>query len=396
MPSYGGGGSGGYSKPFLKFGMSHDFDSSDLYEGGRYKRKRDNDNDDYYSDDDRPSSNEKSSFSANVAQFKNLLVKNGIKKRNVGSDESSKNNDITEEDREMAKNTPLKDPFNKKIQNLTLKSRDNWFTKIVKALEENFELFKSKAVDFDYDINEMCVEFEHEIFQKAKNLVIYQSNCMKKINELKKHTKENKFYLEEYKKMKEKVDTEDEDSSNNESINHGRDIDKNDSLVEPKEEKIHNAASKFKKPSFTSKPSSSSDSNFKMAGFASASTLLSFEDKAKTSASLKNEEFNDSLNEISFKEEPKQEIIKKIEKVESLKKEEPIAPKVTTQSIDNNKIIINKSHADLKPKEKKEVKVKGNNLTLQAVSTIVVTELTVLYKAGKFADKVIFKNFFFF
>jgi hypothetical protein len=370
MPTFGAERSGGYNKPFLKFGMSHDFDNSDLYEGGRYKRKRDFDDN---SDDDSGmrSSSEKSEFSANVAEFKNLLVRNGIKKRNVDSNESSsKKNDISQEDRELARTTRLKDPFNKKIQNLTLKSRDNWFTKIVKALNENFDLFKNKAIDFDYDQTEMCVEFEHEIFQKAKNLVIYQSNSMKKINELKKYTKENRFYLEEYKKTKDKEDTDKEDSNNEESINLGKD--KDDSIVE----EIHNASSKFKKPSFTNKPSSASDSSFKMSGFASASTLLNLEDKAKTSASFKKEELNDSIKEYSFKEEPK------LEKVEPKKIEEP---KFDYKVPDKNKII---SQIDAKPKEKKETKDKGNSLTLQAVSTIVVTELTVLYKAGKFADKV--------
>ena len=59
---------------------------------------------------------------------------------------------------------------------------------MVQVLEEN-----SKGNGENKE-KEICTKFEHEILLKSKNLSIYQANCMRKINEIKKFTKENKYY----------------------------------------------------------------------------------------------------------------------------------------------------------------------------------------------------------
>jgi hypothetical protein len=173
-------------------------DTGDLYEGGRFKRKR-SDLDD--GDSDESSWSKKDNSEENVPYAKKLttkLIRAEFNKRKVTAETStsSDRNEITLEEREVADNSPILDPFNRKINNLGAKSRDNWFRKMVQSLEENLKVFPNP----DEDKESLCVTMEHESFSNAKNLIIYQSNCMKKISEIKKFTKDNKSFGDEYKR----------------------------------------------------------------------------------------------------------------------------------------------------------------------------------------------------
>lgn len=107
---------------------------------------------------------------------------------------------VSDEDKEVAKNSPIIDPFNMKINNLGVKSRDNWLKKIQQAFDEN--LSSTTMSDSCDQPSDLCAQIEHGIFVSAKNLIIYQANCMKKINEVKKFTKECRSFLAEYMRLK--------------------------------------------------------------------------------------------------------------------------------------------------------------------------------------------------
>jgi hypothetical protein len=186
--------------------MLEDADSSDLYEGGRSSSKR------KYSDDegdDRDSrrSNDPNSYNASMAKCRKNLIDAEFSKR---KSMASSNNEPSEEEKLLAEKTLLTDPFTQKIQGLTLKARENWFKKMQQVLQKNFDLFEYKlsSIDFEYDQTKMCIEFEFDHLKKARNLSIYQANCIKKIREIEKFTIENKFYLEEYKQSKERLNEE--------------------------------------------------------------------------------------------------------------------------------------------------------------------------------------------
>ena len=97
----------------------------------------------------------------------------------------------------------------------TLKSRENWFKKLVQIIAENLKLVSNLTLD---DPNELpdgpekdyCINFEHEQMTASKNLIIYQANFMKKINEVKRCNKETRLFLQKDekdsgKKMKNKL-----------------------------------------------------------------------------------------------------------------------------------------------------------------------------------------------
>lgn len=122
----------------------------------------------------------------------------------MNSSLSTTANEITQEDREIAaQNSLLIDPFDKKINNLGPKSRVNWLKKIQQSFEENAAAANSSRFR---SIDELCAKLEHEIFAGAKNLIIYQANCMKKITEIKNCTKEKRSYLAEYEAARVKKD----------------------------------------------------------------------------------------------------------------------------------------------------------------------------------------------
>lgn len=136
-----------------------------------------------------------------------MFERSEFEKRRGGSglDDSSfptRTNEFTEEDKEIAKTSPIIDPFNKKINNLGPKSRDNWLKKIQQIFNENASATNTN------NAGNICVLIEHEIFISAKNLIIYQANCMKKISELKKYTKEGRSYLTEYEATRLKKEAE--------------------------------------------------------------------------------------------------------------------------------------------------------------------------------------------
>lgn len=109
--------------------------------------------------------------------------------------------EISEEEKKIAKTSPIIDPFNMKINNLGPKSRDNWLKKIQQSFDENLSSTGSSTRG-DEDVDKVCPRMEHEIFAAAKNLIIYQANCMKKINEIKKFTKDKKSFLDELTRMR--------------------------------------------------------------------------------------------------------------------------------------------------------------------------------------------------
>jgi hypothetical protein len=195
-------------KPFCKFGLSF-WDSentSDLYENGRSKRKRSFGGDSDEDDDSKPT--DPNAYDSKMANYRTKLIRAELNKRKMNSSNDDfnssfgKSNQPTEEDIELAENTDLLDPLNKKIHNLSLKSRENWYKKILQLTEENYNLIENKYKSDDLSEKSICVQIENEIFQKAKNLIIYQANCMKKINEIKKFNKEKVSALDSYLKDK--------------------------------------------------------------------------------------------------------------------------------------------------------------------------------------------------
>lgn len=107
-------------------------------------------------------------------------------------------NEISEEDREIAKSSPILEPFNKKINNLGPKNRDNWLKKIQQAFDDNRTSIDTNAREQENP----CAQMEYDIFTAAKNLIIYQANCMKKINEIKKFTNEKRSFVDEYVRVR--------------------------------------------------------------------------------------------------------------------------------------------------------------------------------------------------
>lgn len=61
---------------------------------------------------------------------------------------------------------------------------------------KKFDSFQNES-----EIKKMCIDIEHELFMKAKNLIMYQSSFLKKINQIKRCTKEQKSFIEEQNQM---------------------------------------------------------------------------------------------------------------------------------------------------------------------------------------------------
>jgi hypothetical protein len=386
---------------FSKFNLNFNLIKSDMdnedgeYDYGRSygsKRKR-GAFDDYDSDDDSSSKNtDPNAYDSKLANHRFKMIRAEFDKRRSGASEEcerAKKIEISEEEKELAKTTQLIDPCNNKIQNLGLKSRTNWHTKILQTLKANGDMFGSS----DSEINRLAIEFEHETFSKAKNLITYQASCMKRISEITKATKSGKSFIAEYKMQKE----------NEEAMNKKLD------------ESIQNEDDE-------TTTSSKENSDFKPqntnVGFTSALSLLSVN---KTEISVKKEESNSfEFDFLKFKEEnpinkePKVEIndescvnseFKKPKVVKSEPeiqeifvkpsvlemKKEKLAPDFKT-SLKVKEVKKESTQIDKASKVPSEKKASSSRLDLSKISILVVTELTVLYKTGKFANKDLFKN----
>ena len=321
----------GNVKPFCKFGLSfwESEDNSDLYENGRSKRKRSygGDEDD---DDDDSKANDPNAYDSKMANYRTKLIKAELNKRKLNSSNEDLNKSLgqaTEEDIQLAENTDLLDPLNKKFQNLSVKSRESWYKKILQLAEENYSLVGNKYKTDDLNEKSICAQIENEIFQKAKNLMIYQANCVKKINEIKKCTTEKISFLDSYLKDKQKNDEIKNEKIDNEILNDKKNEQSND----------------FKNLNFST-------------GFTSAKDLMlkCKEEKIETKSEIiKQEKIQKDLNDIPVKR------------------------------FDVDKIKIEKGDD-----KKQDVKSK---LDLQSISNLVVLELSPLYKGRKFENKDVFK-----
>jgi len=275
----------------------------------------------------------------------------------------SSNKEPSEEEKLLAGKTLLTDPFTQKIQGLTLKARENWFKKIQQVLKENFDLFEYKlgSIDFEHDQTKMCIEFEFDQLKKARNLSIYQANCIKKINEIKNFSKENKFYLEAYKQSKEMLD-----------------------------EKMHvdrTSCDEIVKTAENLNSPTSNSNNVKMTGFTSALSVFNNIDNAKNSLKELKQETKDFDDHTSIKTSPKEEPIQDSIKIEpivieksNLKKESSVKsdfkPLLTLPKITNDFVCVNN---DLK-REISNVKIKDEpiNVVKNADAEISIKKKKVL------------------
>jgi hypothetical protein len=313
-------------KPFFNSSAAY-FDTEGLYENGKANKRKRSDDDDY-SDDDDNKSFDPNSYNSKMAKFRTNLIKSELTKRKMNQSMDIDDFKTNNEELQLAEVSKLKEPLNKKLANLTLKSRENWFKKMVQVLEENS---KGNAENKETD---MCVEFEHDILIKSKNLSIYQANCMRKISEIKKFTKENKYYIDYY----------------NEQQNQ---------LLEAKEQEQAEDKNKIINKLESDKALNDSSSTIKAFSSTFTSALTLFNDKTESDKVIP------KLENLSFsKNEDYQPIFpvkKEVIKVEPIKKE----PKLV---LSNN--------------------IVKCNLTLNDVSQIVVADLSKVYKEGKFLNKV--------
>lgn len=350
-------------------------DKEDLYEGGRFKRKRyDDDN----SDDDSRKYHDPDAYDSNMAKMRSKLIRSEFDKRKSNSFQSveSNNHDLTDEEKILAKTTLVKDIYNNKIQNLSLKSRDNWLKKIQETLKENL---KSFDLDADEDeVSDLLSNLEYEVFQKSKNLIVYQASSLKKINEVKKATKDKVSFLIEYKKT-----ASEKESKTEEKI----------SLEEEEKNDLGQRNLRFKPPRF--------DSTF--ANFTSA--LNVFKEEKKLIPEVEKSECEKSSLKVETKYENKKEeppIEEKhfykpepmeldlIANTELIKISSPAIVRTVSSSKFVSEPLKSKVYDVEKKKEIKQENVK--TLDLKQISVLVVTELTILYKGGKFLNKDIFKS----
>lgn len=327
----------------ISFNSSMAIDSYDaddlLYEGGRYKRKRDVFGDD--SDDDDPQSNKRRSlddYDYKEAKRRSTAIQSEFMKRR-GNVSSSHNQFENEEERLLAEQTRVREPLNKKINNLGIKSRENSAKKLAELCVENSKL--CDAFCNESEIEQLCYDIEFELFDTAKNLIVYQSYFLKKCQEIKRFTKENKSFIADYnKKTAEELNAE----LNSKSI-------KNENVL--------------KAPLLDEKV------NF---GFTSALNMLNMNNSVK-------EEVISNPTEViiddSTEETKKQEVKALDDSIEIVKVE-------TSQSdIKKEEVEI----VEIKPVAEKSKK-KRPNIDLRKIGTMVVTSLTPFYKNEKFDNKV--------
>nr|QNH68106.1 ATP-dependent DNA helicase Q5 [Brachionus koreanus] len=365
------------SKPHFNYGLIlSDMDTEDLYEGGRFKRKRFDDDD---SEDDGKKYHDPDAYDSDMAKMRSKLIRTEFQKRKFSHQTESSNTEITNEEKLLAKTSLVQDPFNNKIQNLSVRSRDSWLKKIQQTIEENSNIM---ALNIDQNvISELLSNVEYDIFQRSKNLIIYQANSLKKINEIKKATKEKKSFVNEYLNQK-------NEKKESETIK-----EQEDNLEEEKPQ-ISKGNGKFKAPRFE---------NFQTK-FTSALNLLNEEKSIKSDdQTVENDE-----SEKTKVEKVKNEIEMSLEqnelKTNEIKKEScKPEPMVEDLEIKTEKIKISSpaliktlpKREDKKIKifhKEKNIDINTNTLDLKQISVIVVTELTILYKSGKFLNKDVFKS----
>ncbi len=287
-----------------------------------------------------------------MAKFRTNLIRNELNRRKLNSSLDLNDQNMNEEEKQLAKLTKLSDPFNKKISNLTLKARQNWFNKMVQVLEENS---KGKMENKESDL---CIEFEHEILIKSKNLSIYQANCMRKISEIKKFTKENKYFIDYYNQQK-KINLES----------------KND------DEELNSLTKSDQISSFTK-------DNEQITG-----NIKTISSTFKTALSFYNDQIVSSNNDLALIKTESEEV--KVEAKFTINEEKNQAS--TTEMVNRNSsheatiyptFENHSSSANFSGIESETKNESQKNLTLNEISMIIIPELSKIYKEGKFQSKV--------
>jgi len=360
---------------------SDDFD--DLYEGGRSKRKRDIFDDDDSDDDSyqKKRSLDPDAYDAREASMRSKAIQAEFARRKgyLRSTDTAKFE--SEEERILAQTTLIKDPMNKKIQNLTLKSRENSFKKLVENCMENSKQFDS--FQNESEIEKMCTDIEHEIFAKSKNLIIYQSNFLKKINQIKRCTKEHKSFIEEHNQI-----------SSKELIKEAQVIPMKDEFISESYKmstfvEFQSALSLIKKNEIQ---------EIKLDDESQTDDLSIIEEKKskeiKLSKSKTNKANDDSIEEVECKLYKEPVVKKTSEPIETVCID---SNDEINESVNSEKEVIaiepayQKIKKNDKTKDDKFQDQKEQYLKLKKVSQLVVSELTPHYKNGKINNKDLFK-----
>jgi len=360
-------------------------DTGDLYEGGRTsKRKRDFD--DYDSDDDAGGkATDPGAYSSAMAKIRTNLIRSELNKRRSGIDDSPKVQ-LTDEEKKRAEETKLTDPFNSKISNLSLKSRENWFSKMCQVMQENFNLFSNIPENSEAKKYELCIKFEHEILEKSKNLSIYQAKCMTKYKEIRNLTAAKKSFLADYMEKQANSGIIDESTAlsdiQNASLNENSFKDlkisgfQSASSLIPgelvKKPVVKNMSTVFTVPRIEKK----------------APSIFEEIDKVQVKAQQKIEPYSNLLENYTAKPDAERIREARLSKLESMKTDSnnKIEEKI---KIKEPKIITEMKSEKQSSEALTEV---GTSVTktmaLPAISALVVLELTPYYKANKFASKV--------
>lgn len=369
-------------------------DTGDLYEGGKSsKRKRDFDDDD--SDNDgRGRSNDPDGYNSNMAKMRTNLIRSELNKRRSGATTESPKVKISEEEKQRAKCTKLIDPFNAKIANLTLKSRENWFTKMCQVMQENFDLFSNNPENTEEKKYELCVKFEYEILEKAKNLSIYQAKCMTKYKEIRNLSAAKKSFLDEYLKQQVKLDLED----------NAHDLSVNENSFKKLEISGFKSAASLIPGELVKKPvvkTESKPTEYSMPKFVekSSSVFTEIEKMGNLNTKLKTESYDQMLETMPVKSDSERMREARLLKFNNANKievdtgDKKIVEEVKEEKVYNEDIKA-VSTPDTKVLPKADIKVEkltNDTLGLATISSLVVLELTPYYKAKRFASKVIFK-----
>jgi hypothetical protein len=374
-----------------------DMDSSDLYEGGRgSKRKRGGAFDDYDDSDgdDSPSSKDPNAYDSKMANFRFKLIKSEFDKRRSGAGcEDFKNNELSEEEKQLAKTTRLQDPLNSKIQNLGLKSRTNWHTKISQSLKSNTNSSDSLACDIEID--DLSIKLELEAFEKAKNLITYQASCMKKISEINKATKSGLSFFKLYKKNLEEETIAKTLEHESEHQTEAKTTASLDTKIPEISLGFQSALNLFGDSSKANKLSKTESLKKELDLINSTKlglkTELTYSEVVKNESSLGFKKASDAINTEFNDKSPKIELVKRTQssfKPPTLKKEIELV-ELDESNLEFKEINTRKEE---KPKINNDQKIKETKfLDLNQISAIVVKELTQLYKGHKFATKDLFK-----
>ncbi|XP_012944808.2 ATP-dependent DNA helicase Q5 [Aplysia californica] len=192
-----------------------------MYGGGRRGAKKDTDDYDRgagSSDEGGEYHKEREEASRQKKERTSLIMKE-FKKRKGGK--VSNNNEEEDEEEEMPSPfCPLRDPQNKRVPKLLIKTREHCFEMIEKAFYGNFVAAFSEDSELvkrrDYEPRTCAIDAEYTAFQSAKSAVLYKSTVMKLVGEARKLTLTNKpldcFTQSESKADSDMSISEDEDS----------------------------------------------------------------------------------------------------------------------------------------------------------------------------------------